>query len=153
MNLSLRDPGSHGDAAARSACAEGQSVGGASAASALGSNRNECPPGSLAGSDAQERRRVRFGARAMLWQASTLKSVRMCGRVIRQDDSKGSGTSGAGVTVKRSYDGTSAGYGNLLTCGSVWACPRCAAVIASKRSKELGNAIQRRTRLALRATC
>ncbi|OKH79338.1 hypothetical protein EB75_24950 [Mycobacterium sp. ST-F2] len=151
MNLSLRDPGSHGDAAARSACAEGQSVGGASAASALGSNRNECPPGSLAGSDAQERRRVRFGARAMLWQASTLKSVRMCGRVIRQDDSKGSGTSGAGVTVKRSYDGTSAGYGNLLTCGSVWACPRCAAVIASKRSKELGNAI--RAAHAAGATC
>lgn len=151
MSRTLRGPDRQGDAAARSACAEGQSVGGASAASALGSNRNECPPGGMAGSDAQERRRVRFGARAMLWRASTLKSVRMCGRVIRHDDSKGSGTSGPGVTVKRSYDGTSAGYGNLLTCGSVWACPRCAAVIASKRSEELGNAI--RAAHAAGATC
>lgn len=137
-----RQPGGYGGAAARSACAEGQSADGASEASALGSNRNECPPSLKFQSAARDRRRVRFGARAMLWQASTLKSVRMCGRVIRQDDSKGSGTSGPGVTVKRSWDGSSAGYGNLLTCGSVWACPRCAAVIASKRSEELGNAIR-----------
>jgi hypothetical protein len=151
MSRTLRDPDSCGDAAARSARAEGQSVGGASAASALGSNRNECPPMPRSQADARQRRRLRFGARAMLWQASTLKSVRMCGRVIRQDDSKGSGTSGPGVTVKRSSDGTSAGYGNLLTCGSVWACPRCAAVIASKRSEELGNAI--RAAHAAGATC
>ena len=140
-----------GGAAVRSACAEDQSVDGASAASALGSNRNECPPSGRATSDKRERRRVRFGARAMLWQASTLKSVRMCGRVIRQDESKGSGTSGPGVTVRRSWDGSSAGYGNLLTCGSVWACPRCAAVIASRRSEELGNAI--RAAHAAGATC
>ena len=122
-------------------------AGGASAASALGSNalgsnRNECPPAGHLKADARERRRVRFAARAVLWQASTFKCVRMCGRVIRQDSSHGSGTSGPGVTVKRSWDGSSAGYGNLLTCGSVWACPRCAAVIASTRSEELSNAIR-----------
>lgn len=137
-----RVPDEDGGAADRSACAEVQSVDGASAASALGSHKNECPPMPRSQTDARERRRARYGARAMLWQASTLKSVRMCGRVIRQDDSKGSGTSGPGVTVKRSWDGTSAGYGNLLKCGSVWACPRCAAKVAWDRSHELGNAIR-----------
>ena len=140
------EPDGHGDAAARSACAEGQSVGGASAASALGSNRNECPPADpdhgQASLDSRKRRRDRYAARAALWNASTLRSVRMCGRVIRQDESQGFGTSGPGVTVKRRAEGSCAGYGNLMACGSVWACPRCAAVITAQRSEELANAVR-----------
>ncbi len=133
-------------AAARSACAEGQSVDGASAASVLGSYRNECPPAdadrSEVGLDSRMRRRDRYAARAALWNASTLRSVRMCGRVIRQDESQGCGSSGPGVTVKRTADGSCAGYGNLMACGSVWACPRCAAVITAQRSEELANAVR-----------
>jgi hypothetical protein len=79
---------------------------------------------------------------AALWNSPTLKSVRMCGRVIRQDESQGFGTSGAGVTVKRQTDGSCAGYGNLMACGSVWACPRCAEVITAQRSEELANAVR-----------
>jgi hypothetical protein len=46
------------------------------------------------------------------------------------------------VTVKRKADGSCAGYGNLMACGSVWACPRCAAVITAQRSEELANAVR-----------
>jgi hypothetical protein len=45
--------------------------------------RNECPPAdadhSEVGLDSRKRRRDRYAARAALWNASTLRSVRMCG--------------------------------------------------------------------------
>lgn len=147
MSLSLRDPDSHGDAAARSACAEGQSVGGASAASALGSTQSYCfttSPTSgdrVSTVDSGERRRIRWGARAMLWQASSLKAVRCCGRVLH-NDAVGDPDDGQGVVVKRrEVDGRMvASLHGLMTCGSVWACPRCSAVIANTRAAEIGAA-------------
>lgn len=46
LNLSTAEAQLHGGPAARSACVEGQRAGGVSEASALGSNRNECPKSS-----------------------------------------------------------------------------------------------------------
>lgn len=52
-----------------------------------------------------------------------------CG-VRRQD-------SNAGVDVKWDGEGTRAGLGNLQACGSVWACPVCAAQIQRERAEDL----------------
>lgn len=73
-----------GGLAARSAAsAEGQRDASASAASALGSTQSYCfTPNS------QEGRRLRWAARAMLWQASSLKPVRCCGRMLHNDESR-----------------------------------------------------------------
>lgn len=138
-------------AAARSACAEGQSVGGASAASALGSTQSYCftpevttaEDERLQAVDSGERRRIRWGARAMLWHASSLKSVRCCGRMLH-NDAIGDPNDGQGVGIRRRMvDGRMvASYQNLMTCGSVWACPRCSAVIAHTRAEEIGAAVR-----------
>ena len=95
-----------------------------------------------------DRRRVRFGARAMLWEGSSLKSVRCCGRLIHGDGPDQSADLGVTVKVSPGPNGTNvAGFGNLATCGSVWACPRCAAVVASRRAVEIGNAVREALRL------
>lgn len=135
----------HGDAAARSACAEGQSVDGASAASALGSTQSYCfTIGVDAGLSASvEKRRARWGARAMLWQASSLKAVRCCGRMLH-NDAVGDPDDGQAVAIKRrEVNGQPvASYQGLMTCGSVWSCPRCSAVIAHTRAAEIGAAVR-----------
>lgn len=45
------------------------------------------------------------------------------------------------IDVYRSFEHSSAHYGGLQTCGSVWACPVCAAKISERRSTELRAAI------------
>ena len=45
------------------------------------------------------------------------------------------------IDVYRSPEHRSAHYGGLQTCGSVWACPLCAAKISERRSVELRAAI------------
>lgn len=134
-----------GKAAARSACAEGQSIDGASAASALGSTQSYCfTNGMDAGLVASaERRRARWGARAMLWQASSLKAVRCCGRMLH-NDAVGDPDDGQVVAIKRrEVNGQSiASYQGLMTCGSVWSCPRCSAVIAHTRATEIAAAVR-----------
>lgn len=134
-----------GGAAARSACAEGQSVDGASAASALGSTQSYCFTNGLdAGVVASaEKRRDRWSARAMLWQASSLKAVRCCGRMLH-NDAVGDPDDGQAVAIRRrEVDGQSiASYQGLMTCGSVWSCPRCSAVIAHTRASEIAAAVR-----------
>lgn len=145
MSPSLRDPDSHGDAAARSACAEGQSVGGASAASALGSTQSYCftPRTGDALGDSAERRRDRWGARAMLWQASSLKAVRCCGRMLHNDGVRDPDDGQmVGIRRREVAGGAVASYQGLMTCGSVWSCPRCAVVIAHTRADEIGAAVR-----------
>ncbi len=89
--------------------------------------------------DEPNRRAVRWAARALLWQASTLKPVRQCGRVLREDPDAPS--TGAGVK-RREHNGHSiAGYSGVVLCGSAWACPRCSAVIAQRRAEEIGRAV------------
>jgi hypothetical protein len=46
------------------------------------------------------------------------------------------------VNVFRSLEHGSASYGGLQTCGSVWACPVCAAKISERRRVELQQAIE-----------
>lgn len=104
-----------------------------------------CGHDSEDGSDANspdsmgERRAIRWGARALLWQASTLKPVRQCGRVLRDDP--GAPSTGAGVKRRTLSQGAVAGYSGVTLCGSVWACPRCSAVIAQRRAEEIGRAV------------
>ncbi|WP_237155290.1 hypothetical protein [Mycobacteroides abscessus] len=140
-----------GGLAARSASsAEGQRADRASEASALGSTQSYCfttsatsTDSAAAAVDATDRRRIRWGARAMLWQASSLKAVRCCGRVLH-NDAVGDPDDGQSVVIKRrEVDGRMvASLHGLTTCGSVWACPRCSAVIANTRAQEIGNAVR-----------
>ena len=118
----------------------------ASEASALGSTQSYCftPPATAASPfDSAERRRIRWGARAVLWQASSLKAVRCCGRLLH-NDGVGDPDDGQGVVVKRRVvDGQAiASYSGLVTCGSVWSCPRCSAVIAHSRAAEIAAAVR-----------
>lgn len=89
-------------------------------------------------SDIHRRRRVRYVARAALWGASTMRGVRQCGRMLRLDPDSGAPAADR-VGIRRGQTG--AGYSGLLHCGSVWACPRCSAVIAMRRSLEIGAAL------------
>lgn len=134
-----------GGAADRSACAEVQSVDGASAASALGSTQSYCFTSStdLALGASADKRRARWAARAMLWQASSLKAVRCCGRMLH-NDAIGDPDDGQAVVInRREVNGRPiAGYQGLMTCGSVWSCPRCSAVIAHTRAAEIAAAVR-----------
>lgn len=128
-----------GGVAGRSALgAQAQRGGGASVASALGSTQSYCFT-----SESLERRRLRWAARAMLWQASSLKAVRCCGRMLH-NDAVGDPDDGQAVQItRRDIDGLMvASFKGLMTCGSVWSCPRCSAVIAHTRAAEIGVAVR-----------
>lgn len=109
----------------------------------LGSTQSNCatPPAEV------DRRRVRWAARAALWQASTLYPVRTCGRSLAPviDRSEGGAVpverTSVGVKRRETDHGAAAGYSGLTLCGSVWACPRCSAVVAAQRSVEIGRAV------------
>lgn len=74
----------------------------------------------------QERRRERWEMREFLHKHSSLTPVRLCGRApIRSE-----------IELRLSAEGH-AGFAGFKRCGSVWACPVCAAVVAAKRQQEL----------------
>ncbi len=75
-----------------------------------------------------EKRAERWGKRAVLWSASSIKRVRHCGRVPR--------STATGVTLRRS--GLGAGFAGLQHCGSVHACPVCSAKILTHRGLDIG---------------
>ena len=83
--------------------------------------------------DPMESRVQRFAlqsmARAILPESRTAKCLR-----IRAFDSD--------VQVWKSREHGTASYGGLQTCGSVWACPVCAAKIAERRRVELLDAME-----------
>lgn len=129
----LREHGAPAPAAAEAAAGGGP----------LGSTQNNCTPPSEI-----DRRRVRFAARAVLWQASTLYPVRTCGRHLAPVVDRSSGhpepIERHAVEVQRRGDnerGSVAGYGGLAYCGNVWACPRCSAVVAAERSAHIAAAV------------
>ena len=72
-------------------------------------------------------RQVRYDLRNVINDVSRLERVRKCGRV----------PIGHFVSVRACEDGSRAGYSGLHTCGSVWACPVCAAKISARRTEEL----------------
>jgi hypothetical protein len=84
----------------------------------------------------RERRRSRFRARAVLWEVSTLQRVRDCGRVSVLPGGNVALVVSDGVPGQRV-----AGWRGLASCGSVWACPRCSAVIGQHRAGELREAL------------
>ena len=51
-------------------------------------------------------------------------------------------SAGTGVQVWKSREHQTAHYGGLQTCGSVWACPVCAAKIAERRRIEIQQAME-----------
>jgi hypothetical protein len=84
-----------------------------------------------------EMREMRYAlqrtAQGLLWDRDAHKQHRTCSccRNVASD----------GVPVYRTVDGGDARFGNLLTCGSVWACPVCSAKITEQRRAELQDAI------------
>lgn len=92
------------------------------------------PPRTKPTLTAQDFRDSRFDAQQILWDESSLNSVRHCGRSL----SKHAGD-GQTVTVKMT-DGR-AGFSGLQSCGSPWACPVCSGKIAPVRATEIQSAV------------
>lgn len=72
-------------------------------------------------------------AQSIMYDRAALKQHRVCGcsRNI----------AGEGVAVYRTVTGDNARLSGLMTCGSVWACPVCAAKVTEQRRKDLQEAI------------
>ena len=67
---------------------------------------------------------------------TSLRRVRNCGTPL---DPEG----GVSLALTTSGDRSrSAGYSGLASCGSVWACPQCAAKIATRRADELSKVMR-----------
>lgn len=75
----------------------------------------------------QRRYRLRDGERLF----TTLSRVAKCGKT----------TIGGAVELRASGDGSRVGFGGLSTCGSVWACPVCAAKISARRRDEVAELV------------
>lgn len=117
---------------------------GAPAGAPLGSTANSYPiPGESADGVASERQRLR----RFSWSHSKLNRVRECGRRVWGDgvsvflarsEVALPGLPG-GVVVSRSE----VQIEGVTTCGSVWACPVCAARVRGLRARMLGAAFTR----------
>ncbi|MGD9631605.1 MAG: protein rep [Pyrinomonadaceae bacterium] len=78
----------------------------------------------------QERRHGRWSLRYRIQQITELKALRNCGYgTIPGKDVE--------LHIRNTPDGNRANYSNALHCGSVWACPQCAATIANGRAQEV----------------
>lgn len=78
-------------------------------------------------------RSQRWEVLGSLWGVSTLPRVRTCGRWSHVPHGR--------VGVRKNAQ--TVGYSGLISCGSVWACPRCSAKIMAVRRLELGVLIAR----------
>ncbi|MFC5140305.1 protein rep [Actinomycetospora rhizophila] len=83
---------------------------------------------------ADERRRARHGLRRGLRKVTSLDSLRRCGKVTR---------TGTGAPILRTGGGHAAGFTGLVSCGSVWACPCCAAKVAAERASDLATVLEK----------
>lgn len=95
-------------------------------------------PSARVASDQQRRHDAdtdRHSARRILWAESSLPRVRECGhQAISADGRIGLRCTGAGTQ-------RTAGYAGLASCGSVWACPVCAAKIMMQRREDLAEGL------------
>lgn len=76
-----------------------------------------------------ERYALQSAARRLLWGSRTAKCLR-----LRQGRRKGEESA---IEVWRSSEHGSTHYAGLQTCGSVWACPVCAAKVSERRRLDL----------------
>ena len=112
--------------------------GAAGAAPALGNYANNPSAGAADAADAvEDRASIARMRRAERWSLlnrvrplTSLAAVRKCRRVT---------ITGTGGPTLRVSGTRGAGYAGLATCGSVWACPPCAAKIAARRAEELAD--------------
>lgn len=111
----------------------------AGGAGPLDSTQSYCCPPPLTRDDV---RRQRWEARAILWRASLLKSVRCCGAQPRTEKLPDGSIHGRKHVTVRRY-GDVAGIGGLMACGSVWSCPRCSALVAFERAGEMARVFER----------
>lgn len=109
----------------------------------LGNHASRSSPAPADGPRAREtkrraRRRERYRLRDGLRSITSLKRARKCGHVT-------AGRPGGGPGLRLTADpggATVAGFSGLVTCGSVWACPVCAAKIATRRADELADVMR-----------
>lgn len=82
------------------------------------------------------RRRSRFKARRALRSITTLDRVRACGMAPHD-------VAGVALVMSDGAPGERiAGWRGVVSCGSVWACPRCSAVVAEHRAEELREGLE-----------
>lgn len=83
---------------------------------------------------AMERQLERFALQSVARQLLPKTRTALCLRARIQAQT--------GVQVWKSKEHKTAHYGGLQTCGSVWACPVCAAKIAERRRAEIQQAME-----------
>ena len=88
-----------------------------------------------AAAEKRQRRAQRWDLLAPLRQVSTLKRLRACRRKSINPNGN------VGLRVSGAAGSRVVGYSGLATCGSVWACPCCAAKIAQARADDLGHVL------------
>lgn len=84
----------------------------------------------------RQRRRRRYRLRGFLWQESSIRRVRLCGRV----PARGNPTGPRAPEVRLA--GGVAHYAGVGRCGSVWACPVCSPKIRHGRAQEADQMMQ-----------
>lgn len=84
------------------------------------------------------RREKNAEIRGTVRRISQLPRVRKCGHTVRR-------AAGVGIVVDLKKDSAKriSGFRGLYSCASVWACPRCSAVIGIQRSKEVRGALEK----------
>lgn len=80
-----------------------------------------------------DKRKYKWRNRAFLWECSSLKRVRYCGRFPTETN---------GRIELQLTDEQRAQLVGLQSCGSVWVCPVCNARVMSLRSLEIAAALQ-----------
>ena len=107
----------------------------------LGNYANSASPGSATPEERVGRRRgkrrERHVLRSKLRGLTTLGRVRKCGHTSVNGEG-----SGPGLRLTETKTGNVAGFSGLATCGSVWACPVCAAKIATRRAEDLADVMR-----------
>src|SRR3954454_23205403 len=105
----------------------------------LGKHANRVSPaGQTADTNLRRRanRRRRSQLRHQLRGLTTLSRLRDCGAKTV------TGLGGPILRVSGQEGARVAGYAGLVTCGSTWSCPTCAAKIAARRASELASVMR-----------
>ena len=84
------------------------------------------------------RREKNAKIRGTVRRITQLPRVRKCGHTVRR-------ASGVGVVADLNQDPAKriSGFRGLYSCASVWACPRCSAVIGIQRAKDVRGALEK----------